>query len=230
MVGWVKVNILDRDMYQNDPFPTLEWIRRNEPVYQDVNGIWALTKIEDIRLAERQAQIFASGIIGSRPNGVVQPSMIDSDDPSHADQRRVVARGFTPRQMAAYQTHVEEVARRLVDAAMRRGSCDIVADIARPLPMTLIGEMLGAPESDYDKLQHWSDAMINGADDPKYVTDDVVNAAFEYYTYISEVIEDRKKNPGDDLVSKLVVAAEDGSGMDDEHVVGNALLLLVEEK
>jgi cytochrome P450 family 142 subfamily A polypeptide 1 len=183
--------------------------------------------IEDIRLAERQAQIFASGIIGSRPNGVAQPSMIDSDDPSHADQRRVVARGFTPRQMAAYQTHVEEVARRLVDAAVARGACDIVADIARPLPMTLIGEMLGAPESDYDKLQHWSDAMINGADDPKYVTDDVINAAFEYYTYISVVIEDRKKNPGDDLVSKLVVAAEDGSGMDDEHVVGNALLLLV---
>jgi cytochrome P450 family 142 subfamily A polypeptide 1 len=226
-VQHVKVNILDRDMYQNDPFPTLEWIRRNEPVYQDINGIWALTKIEDIRLAERQAQIFASGIIGSRPNGVVQPSMIDSDDPSHADQRRVVARGFTPRQMAAYQTHVEEVARRLVDAAVSRGTCDIVADIARPLPMTLIGEMLGAPESDYDKLQHWSDAMINGADDPKYVTDDVVNAAFEYYAYISEVIEDRKKNPGDDLVSKLVVATEDGSGMDDEHVVGNALLLLV---
>lgn len=223
----MKIDILDRDLYQNDPFPTLEWIRRNEPVYCDVKGMWALTKIEDIRLAERKASIFASGIIGSRPNGVVQPSMIDSDDPSHAEQRRVVARGFTPRQMAAYQTHVEEVARQLVDRAVAKGTCDIVADIARLLPMTLIGEMLGAPESDYDKLQHWSDAMISGADDPKYVTDEVVNAAFEYYVYISEVIEQRKKNPGEDLVSKLVSASEEGGAMDDAHVVGNALLLLV---
>lgn len=69
--------------------------------------------------------------------------------------------------------------------------------------------------------------MIAGADDPKYVTDDVANAAFEYYIYISEVIEQRKKNPGEDLVSKLVHATEDGGAMDDAHVVGNALLLLV---
>ena len=146
----MQVDILDRDMYQNDPFPTLAWIRQNQPVYRDVNGIWALTKIEDIRFAERQANIFASGIIGSRPNGMAQPSMIDSDDPSHADQRRGVARGFGPRQMAAYQSHVESVARELVDAVIDTGSCDIVADIAKPLPMTLIGEMLGADPSEYD--------------------------------------------------------------------------------
>lgn len=223
----MKIDILNREMYQQDPFPSLEWIRKNQPVYRDINGMWALTKIEDIRLAERQASIFASGVIGSRPNGSVQPSMIDSDDPSHGDQRRVVARGFTPRQMSAYKDHVNEVARRLVDAVVLKGSSDIVEDIAKPLPMTLIGEMLGAPESDYDKLQHWSDAMIAGADDPKYVTDDVANAAFEYYIYISEVIEQRKKNPGEDLVSKLVHATQDGGAMDDAHVVGNALLLLV---
>ena len=59
-VQHVKVNILDRDMYQNDPFPTLEWIRRNEPVYQDVNGIWALTKIEDKLLAKLKTAILAT--------------------------------------------------------------------------------------------------------------------------------------------------------------------------
>ena len=154
--------------------------------------------------------------------------MIDADDPDHARQRRIVSRGFTPRQMAAYESHVEAVARQLVDAVLSRGECDIVADIAKPLPMTLIGEMLGAPESDYERLQTWSDRMIAGSDGPENVTEDVMNAAFDYYTYIAEVIENRKVKPGDDLVSKFVTAAEEGDDvLDDAHVVGNALLLLV---
>ena len=224
----MRIDILDRDWYQRGPFAELAWIRANEPVYCDVNGMWALTKLEDVRNAERQPQIFSNAINGSRPNGAAQPSMIDSDDPSHADQRRIVARGFTPRQMKAYEDHVREVSRQLVDAVIERGSCDVVADIARPLPMTLIGEMLGAPESDYDRLQHWSDRMIAGSDKAEYVTEDVMNAALEYYTYITEVMEDRRRSPGDDLVSKFMQGGPDGEGaLDDAHVVGNALLLLV---
>jgi cholest-4-en-3-one 26-monooxygenase len=224
----MRIDILDRDWYQRGPFAELAWIRANEPVYRDVNGMWALTKLEDIRWAERQPQIFSSATNGSRPNGASQPSMIDSDDPSHADQRRIVARGFTPRQMKAYEDHVKEVSRRLVDAVVAKGSCDVVADIARPLPMTLIGEMLGAPESDYDRLQHWSDRMIAGSDKVEYVTADVMDAALEYYSYISEVMEERRREPGDDLVSKFMHGGPDGEGaLDDAHVVGNALLLLV---
>ncbi|MFM8847364.1 MAG: cytochrome P450 [Actinomycetota bacterium] len=223
----MQVDILDRDMYQRDPFPTLDWIRRNEPVYRDVNGIWALTKIDDIRWAERQPTLFSSAKVGSRPNGQPQPSMIDSDDPSHANQRRGVARGFGPRQMAAYETHVREVARALVDAVIDKGSCDIVADIAKPLPMTLIGEMLGADPSEYDWLQHLSDVMITGADDPKYVTDEVINAAVEFYTYTTKAMEARRGGTGDDLISKFMTPLDDGTVMDDAHVIGNALLLLV---
>ena len=222
------INILDRDLYQNGPFETLAWIRNNQPVFRDVRGMWMLSKLEDIRWAERQPVLFSSAINGSRPNGTAQPSMIDADDPDHARQRRIVSRGFTPRQMAAYESHVEAVARQLVDAVVNAGTCDIVADIAKPLPMTLIGEMLGAPEEDYERLQTWSDRMIAGSDGPENVTEDVMTAAFDYYTYISEVIEQRKSKPGDDLVSKFVTAAEDGEDiLDDAHVVGNALLLLV---
>lgn len=222
------INILDRDLYQNGPFETLSWIRNNQPVFSDVHGIWTLSKLEDIRWAERQPALFSNAIVGSRPNGSPQPSMIDADDPEHARQRRIVARGFTPRQMAAYESHVAAVARALVDAVIDSGTCDIVADIAKPLPMTLIGEMLGAPESDYQRLQTWSDRMIAGSDGPENVTEDVMNAAFDYYAYISEVIEQRKVQPGDDLVSKFVTAAEEGDEiLDDAHVIGNALLLLV---
>lgn len=223
----MRIDILDRDWYQRGPFAELAWIRANEPVYCDVNGMWALTKLDDIRWAERQPQLFSNAINGSRPNGAPQPSMIDADDPSHADQRRVVARGFGPRQMKAYEDHVSEVSRQLVDAVIDTGECDVVADIARHLPMTLIGEMLGAPESDYEKLQTWSDRMIAGSDKVENVTDDVVTAAFEYYAYISEVMDERRSNPGDDLVSKFMHGGSEGESLDDAHVVGNALLLLV---
>lgn len=223
----MRIDILDRDWYQRGPFAELAWIRANEPVYRDVNGMWALTKHEDVRWAERQAQLFSSAVNGSRPNGQAQPSMIDADDPSHADQRRVVARGFGPRQMKAYEDHVAEVSRHLVDAVIERGACDVVADIARPLPMTLIGEMLGAPESDYERLQTWSDRMIAGSDKVENVTEDVMNAALDYYGYISQVMEERRSNPGDDLVSKFMHGGAEGESLDDAHVVGNALLLLV---
>lgn len=218
--------LVDRGLYADDPDAFFSWLRANEPVYCDPDGTWVLTKHEDVRWAERQASLF-SNARGSRPNGDPQPSMIDSDDPFHAAQRRLVAQGFTHRQMQVYEGHVREVAARLVDAVIERGHCDIVTDIAKPLPMTLIGEMLGAPESDYPRLQRWSDEMITGADSPANITDAVINAAFEYYTYICEVIEDRKAAPRDDLVSTLINGIVDGEQLSHEQVVGNSLLLLV---
>ena len=222
--------ILDRDLYAADPHPFFTWLRANQPVYRDPTGTWTLTKHEDIRAAERQPQLF-SNAKGSRPNVPPQPSMIDSDDPWHAAQRRLVAQGFSHRQMQLYEAHVRSVARRLVDDVIESGSCDVVTAFAKPLPMTLIGEMLGASPDDYAQLQHWSDQMIAGADDPEYVTDEVVGAAFAYYAYIAEVIARRRLEPGDDLVSTLLHAstdsAIDGDSLDDDHVVGNSLLLLV---
>jgi cytochrome P450 family 142 subfamily A polypeptide 1 len=219
-------SLLDRDLYRDDPHPFFTWLRANEPVYRDPDGVWALTLHDDIRLAERQPTLF-SNARGSRPGTDPQPSMIDSDDPWHAAQRRIVAQGFTHRQMAAYEHHVRDVAARLVDAVVERGSCDVVTEIAKPLPMTLIGEMLGADPADHEALQRWSDQMISGADGAHNVTDDVVNAAFEYYSYITPVIADRRAHPRDDLVSTLVTAEVDGDGLTEEQVVGNALLLLV---
>lgn len=218
--------ILDRDLYAGDPHPFFTWLRANQPVYCDPTGTWTLTKHEDIRAAERQPLLF-SNAKGSRPNVPPQPSLIDSDDPWHGAQRRLVAQGFTHRQMQLYEEHVRSVARRLVDDVIDAGSCDVVAAFAKPLPMTLIGEMLGASPDDYDRLQHWSDQMIGGSDDPACVTDDVVNAAFAYYAYITDVIASRRLQPGDDLVSTLVHSTIDGASLDDDHVVGNALLLLV---
>jgi cholest-4-en-3-one 26-monooxygenase len=214
-------HLLDRNMYQTDPDAYFARLRREDPVHCDERGMWALTKLDDIKAAERQPTLFSNAVRGARANGDPQPSMIDSDDPSHAAQRRLVSQGFTLRQMQAYESHVKEVARKLVDAVEERGACDVVEAIAKPLPMTLIGEMLGADPADFDRLQRWSDEMISGADGPENLTDQVANAAFEYAIYATEVIADRRANPRGDLVSLLV------DELTDDQVLGNALLLLV---
>ena len=219
-------HLLDRDLYQEGPDAYFARLRAEDPVHCDERGMWALTKHADITAAERQPTVF-SNRAGARPNGDPQPSMIDSDDPSHASQRRLVSQGFTRRQMEAYRSHVSEVARRLVDQVAEQGKCDIVTDVAKPLPMTLIGEMLGADAADYDRLQKWSDEMISGADGAENLTDDVANAAFEYVVWITEVIAERRSNPGDDLVSLLVQATDAEDGLTDDQVLGNSLLLLV---
>lgn len=215
----------DRHWYV-DPHPTFARLRATEPVAKDADtNTYALMLHEDVIWAERQPNLF-SNAKGSRPNGDPQPSMIDNDDPAHSSQRRLVAKGFTPKQMSRYESHVQEVTARLVDDALAKGLFDVVADVARPLPMTLIGEMLGAPYEDHEMLQHWSDQMIQGADGPENITEDVMNAAFAWYEYLTKLVADREKAPGADLVSILVGARDEGSLTFDE-VQGNALLLLV---
>lgn len=222
-----KQEVVDRDMYRDYGHEFFAWLRANDPVHQDPAGTWAITKLEDIKWCERQPATFSSAK-GSRPNSVQpQPSMIDADDPWHATQRRLVSHGFTNRQMRAYETHIRETARRLVDSVIARGRMDLVFDIAKPLPMTLIGELLGAPVHEYDQLQHWSDVMISGTDKEAYRRPDTMQAVADYYAYITPVIEERKTNPHDDLVSQLIHGDADGEGLDDAHIIGNALLLLV---
>lgn len=221
-----RQGLVDRALYTGDPHAFFTRLRAEEPVYCDDQGVWTLTRHEDVRAAERQPALFSSAG-GSRPNTDPQPSMIDSDDPWHAAQRRLVAQGFTQRQMAAYEGHVVDVARRLVDAVVDRGSCDIVTDIAKPLPMTLIGEMLGADAADHDALQRWSDLMVSGADGANHRSAETMNAAFEYYDYITRVIAQRRQSPGDDLVSTLIHSEIDGESMHEAQIIGNALLLLV---
>lgn len=166
-------------------------LRATEPVALDADtNTYALLMHADIIWAERQPELFSSAN-GSRPNGEQQHSMIDADNPKHGEQRRLVSKGFTPKQMARYEQHVRDVLESLIDAAIEARTFDVVTAIARPLPMTLIGEMLGIAPSDYELLQHWSDQMIQGADGPENITDDVINAAVAWYTYFSELATHR---------------------------------------
>lgn len=223
-----RVVLLDRDFYAADPYPTYAWLREHAPVYyDDVSGLWGVSRYDDVIAIEKQPELFSNEARGSRPNTPKNASMIDRDDPRHRIQRRFVSKGFTPKVIAAKEAHVRSIARSLVDAVAPRGECDVVLELAAPLPMILIAEMLGVRPDDRDTLQHWSDVLISAADDPAYVTEEVAQAHLDFVVYALDVMESRRAEPRADLISALVHEEIDGERLDDEALLSEALLLLV---
>jgi cytochrome P450 family 142 subfamily A polypeptide 1 len=195
---------------------TFEWLRTNDPVHWDErNGIWIISKYDDVVAIERQPELFCSGQ-GIRPKGggAGDLSIVSLDDPEHARQRRLVSRGFTPSRISAMFDHIREVARELIDAVASRGECDFVDDIAKPLPLIVIAELLGLPVDDRAQLAVWSDTMMSaeGADSPDDPKLQAAAAAWgEYVIYLVELIEQRRAEPRDDLISVLLSSADAGA-------------------
>jgi cholest-4-en-3-one 26-monooxygenase len=199
------------------------WLRENDPVHRDqLNGIWVVSKYEDISYVERQPELFCSGQ-GVRPKGggADALSIVSMDDPEHARQRRLISRGFTGARITALTDHIRELARGLVDAVAARGNCDFVDDIAKPLPLIVIAEMLGLGVEDRERLAHWSDTMMAGegaeADDPRQAA--AGDAWAEYITYLVGLLEERRAHPQDDLISVLLSSADAGEISFDEQAV-----------
>lgn len=222
-----SIDLLDRSLYAGDPFPTYAWLRGHDPVHWDAaRGLWGVFRYADVIAVEKQADVFSSAQ-GSRPLTPPDGSMINLDDPQHRAQKHAVYKGFTPKAVAAKEAHIRSICTSLIDAVIDRGECDLVQSLAAPLPMMLIAEYLGAPLSDCDMLQRWSDTVITGADGPENVTDEVATAHMNFVMYAIEIMEARRHEPRDDLISILVHEEVDGEPMTDDAIVSEALLLLV---
>src|SRR5258706_343710 len=135
-----------------------------EPDVDELGGIWGLTRHADIMHASKHPELFSSGK-SSRPEpGSWIPSMINLDDPLHKRRRNLVNRGFTVRRVADHEEKLRALCDELIDAVSERGECDFVADIARWVPMVVIGDMLGVAPEDRGMLLRWSDEMLGGGD------------------------------------------------------------------
>lgn len=203
-----------------------DWLRTNDPVHRDErNELWVLSKYDDVAHAERHPETFISGR-GVRPKGEsVNLSIASMDDPEHARQRRLIARGFTPKRIGELTDRIRAVTRELIDAVASRGECDFVADLAAPLPLIVIAELLGLPVDDRDRLRHWSDTMIagEGSSAGDAALDAAGQAWAEYVTYLAALLEDRRARPCDDLISVLLTSADAGELGFDPDALGAAI-------
>ena len=228
MVTIDQIDLLDRDRFtQGIPHEWFTWLREHAPVHwheePDGPGFWVITKLADITACNRDAASFSSsqelgGVVGlegplEAPPGTEAAGsmMLFMDPPDHTRYRKLVNRGFTPRMIAALETHVRELTAGILDEAIAKRDCDFVVDIAAELPLEVIAELLGVPREDRHKLFDWSNRMV-GSEDPEYLVDQslVAEAQLEMFMYAQQLAEQRRADPRDDIVTTLLQAEVDG--------------------
>jgi cholest-4-en-3-one 26-monooxygenase len=220
----------------HDQFATLRrtspihWIEQTEAARAGMateagNGYWAVTKHADIAAVSKNNRLFSSrenGALIRNPETVTRDSVemtrvviINQDAPEHTQTRSIISRGFTPRVVGALNGILEERARRIVQAAVASGGGNFVDQIASELPLEVIADMLGIPVGDRKQLFDWTNQMT-ASTDPGFAGDPAA-ATIEILTYSMGLSADRKENPRDDIITKLVNADKDGRGLTDDE-------------
>lgn len=221
-----SINLLSGAFYA-DAREAYAWMRRHEPVFSDeANHLWALATYDLVLGAERDAATF-SNAGGSRPDTGPLPWMIDLDGGAHRRRRRLVSAGFTPGQVRAKGADLRDICDDLIDRVCEAGSCDFVRDLAAPLPMIVIGDMLGVPPGDRDDLLRWSDDLLATLSGDPATIERAAAAFTEYSEYARQTIAARRAEPAGDLFSVLVHAEVDGESLSDDELVFESLLILV---
>jgi len=201
-------------------------------------GYWSLTRHADILEVSRNPEVYCSGrgatSIIDMPPMMLEffGGMINLDDPRHGKQRRIVSRGFTPRALGRIEAGIDALGAKLVDRVIEKGECDFVADIAAPLPLEIICDMMGIPESQREMVFERSNRIL-GLADPDYVApgDNPIAAAMragaELDALMKEMAADRRKNPTDDMTTAIITAAEDDEVLTDAELSSFFILLVV---
>jgi cytochrome P450 family 142 subfamily A polypeptide 1 len=194
-------------------------------VYWD-GRVWGVSRYDDVRAVSRDPKTF-SNAGGIRPESGPIPMMIDMDDPQHWARRKLVNRGFTPRRVRESEEKIRAVCDEIIDGVCERGECDFVWDIAAPLPLIMIGDQLGFPPADRKMLLEWSDAMMCALTGDPDAGARATDAFVGYTEYATRLVEERRSEARDDLMSVLVHAEVDGDQLDLDSLVHESLLILI---
>ncbi|MBW8484322.1 cytochrome P450 [Actinomadura parmotrematis] len=242
MSGTPEIDLVDPGVYERGgiPLDQFAWLREHDPVHRHQGDpargnppFWAITLHEDVVHVSRHPEVFSSYerlALFEEPVpeqlALQRMMMLNQDPPEHSRKRSIVNRGFTPRAIGALEGHIRDICRRLVEEAPDEG--DFVRDLAAPLPLYVICELLGAPPEDREKIFHWSNTLI-GADDPEFQgsPEDGAQAAAELYAYANELAAARRESPADDIVTRLLDPGPDGGVLSGDEFELFVLLLSV---
>jgi cytochrome P450 len=208
--------------------PTDQWL---VPHHADVSAL-----LRDRRLGRTYRHRFTHEEFGRTPpppehepfHTLNDHGMLDLEPPDHTRIRRLVSKAFTPRTVERLRPYVHGLANELVAALVRDGGGDLLTDVAEPLPVAVIAEMLGIPEADRARLRPWS-ADICGMYELNPSGESAakaVRASVEFSEYLRELIAARREDPGDDLVSGLIAAHDEGDRLTEQEMISTAVLLL----
>ncbi len=229
--------------FKRDPYRALARLRAEQPVHRsEALQAWVLTRHADCLAVLRDHETFSSdssharsqlaGALEERrrlsPLGMTS-TVLSSDPPAHARLRGIVNHALTPKQVAGLRPRIEEIARELLAEVDGESEFELMAGLAVPLPMIVIAELLGVPAEDRELFHGWSNAVaaatnVVTADE---IADEAREATRALVDYLGRVVEQRRGEPRDDLLSALVEAEEEGQRLSHEEVLAFAILLLV---
>ena len=229
---------------RRDPYALYARGRREFPAFRHVGlplPIVSLFRYDDVQAVLRDAELFSNDFAaGFDVSPEIQalgeqapPSMIGMDPPDHTRLRSLVNKAFTPRIVAQLEPRLREVARQLVDEALRKGEVDLVQALTYPLPVVAIAEIIGVPPADRERFKVWSDAAVAtlgaGFFSPPSIDEIKQQVAVrgEMNEYFRPLAEERRKNPQEDLLTGLVQAEHEGAKLDQDEMLAMLVLLLV---
>ncbi len=230
---------------RTDPYPIYKSLREEEPVYwSQLMQVWIVTRYDDIFAILRDHERFSSDRLKAT-NPLVQqmesyrlasgplgrsPTMLSLDPPAHTRMRTLVNKAFTPRVVERNRPRIQEIADQLIDDLPDPHSLDVVRDLAVPLPVIVIAEVLGVPATDRGRFKSWSTDIAGSLGGPFQTPDKLERAtesANELADYFRDQINLRRREPRDDLLSAMVAAEEQGDLLTEDELLATCILLLV---
>lgn len=211
-----------------DPFTLYRRLRDEDPVHRAPGGYWVLTRFEHVYRAAKDTATFSSEQGLTFRNEIEElglpRNLVMMDPPDHTRYRLLVSRGFTRRQVRDTEEAVRSFTVECIERLREKGEADLVAELARPLPSYVVADYLGVPEEDRGRFEGWTQAIVqaNAAGHPM----GAAGALAELVAYFSELVERRRAEPGDDMISGLVLPEPDGPGLGPLEIIGYAFVMI----
>ena len=209
-------------------------MRETQPVFFDQNvQAWHIFRYDDVARVLSDHATFSSDQnrfvpAEYRDSSPLSSSILRMDPPRHRQLRHLVSQAFTPRMVAHMESRIKEITSGLLDQVQALGEMDVIRDLAYPLPVTVIAELLGIPTERREDFKQWSDAFVSGdGEATEEAMQAGIQAAGSMVGYFTQILEERRAHPQNDLVSALLMAEVDGERLSTEELIGFCVLLLV---
>ncbi len=218
------IDLSDHDAFVDHvPHEWFAELRRNDPVHWNAErdggrGFWAVTRYDDIRTVHRDVETYSSELGGTSLEDLddeqikARKSMLDMDPPRHDELRGLIARRFTPRAVHVWEDQVRTVVNRVLDTALPKGEMDFVHEISSEIPMQIFAEILGVPQDERREIIEIGDRLL-GNQDPEFAVTETADehrnlpfshpAALEMFEFGRRLAADRRKHPGNDIITQL---------------------------
>lgn len=224
-------NALFTEEFTQNPYPVYEKLRQSEPIlnlkFPDGRYGWLITRYEDAVAALKDSRFIKdiAKAYGEEHVSVFSTNMLFADPPDHKRLRGLVQKGFTPQRIADMRSHIQDIADNLLHEASSKDTMNLIDEYAFKLPIIVISEILGVPTEDQDKFRVWSNSIIGASN--RETGEEVITHMHEFIAYLKDWFAKVRENPGDDMISQLVIAENEGDRLSEQELYGVVTLMII---